>query len=636
MRSFVKFDLSAFGKLDPTALPNSAKLDLYYYRAALAGDEHLNTGNNAFYIERVTGDWAEDTIRWQVPVSSGFLRMPNVTKMTGNAHRILVPATSTATEDVTIDMTDMVRFWLEYPDSNFGFRVVLADETTERQVHFCSSDYDVPQYRPRLTVDFPKVVANAGRDTIVCQGRGVRLNASGGASYFWTAVTSGADILSKYDIPTPLLKATKAQTYEVAVSIGSCKSTDQVFIDFGVPRPAEISIPSSDTFLCLGDSLQLEARGGTFFKWSPSHILSNDEVVSPWCKPTETVKVYVATISAGEKCPGIDSVVLDIKRQTDGKLTFNDTTVCKGDSVQFKASGGVFYAWEPKDSVNREDIPDPIAFVRADTEFIVEIEDVNSCPDYDTIMVRVVESITVDAGPDLEICQGDTVQLSAAGTGIFQWSNSETLSDAFAPNPKAFPVVTTTYGLKLSGTGCPGLDSLTITVNPKPTISAEKTEYEVCVGTEVTLTATGTTNFWWNTGESSDKIIVKVDEVNTRKVFRVVGNDGKCATDTLDIAVMTKRCGKPYVIVPKFFSPNGDGINDYFVVRDIAKYENELIVINKWGDIIYSTKNYDNRWDGAYSGQLVAEDTYMYVVRVLVNEVWEEERGTVTIIRSKK
>jgi len=115
MRSFVKFDLSQFGKIDATALPTSAILNLYYYRAALAGDEHLNVGNNAFYIERIVTDWKDDTIRWQTPVSSGNLRMPEVTIYPGAKNRILVPATKTATEDVTVDMTAMVSFWMENP-----------------------------------------------------------------------------------------------------------------------------------------------------------------------------------------------------------------------------------------------------------------------------------------------------------------------------------------------------------------------------------------------------------------------------------------------------------------------------------------------------------------------------------------
>lgn len=637
MRSFVKFDLSNFGKVDAAALANSAKLDLYYYRSALNGDEHLNPGNNSFYIERIVEDWADDTIRWAYPVSSGNLRMPAVSPNTTlTTNRLTVSATTNSTQDVSVDMTEMVNFWLEHPDSNFGFRIALVDENVERQVHFCSSDYQDAQFRPKLTIDFPTVIANAGQDTLACQGSTLRLGASGGASYNWTATATGQDILSKYDIRNPFLTASQVQTFEVEAKIGSCSDKDQVFIDFGIPRPARISIPSKDTFLCAGDSIQLEATGGTFFKWSPSEVLSQDNITSPWCKPDESVRIYVSTISAGDKCPGIDSVDIDIRTIANGSVEFSDTTVCLGDSVQLKANGGVFYNWSPADSLNDGSIQNPIAYVRGTTQFTVKIETTNSCPHYDTINVRIIESVSADAGADVDICEGESVQLNAKGSGVFSWDNEETLDDPFSQTPIATPAVTTTYTLTLSGTGaCSGTDDVTVTVNPRPTISTSNSDTTICVGENATLTASGTANFWWSTGESSDKVIVKIDEANTKVTYKVVGNDGTCESDTLYLNVTARRCGSPYVIAPKFFSPNGDGINDYFAIKDIKRYENELIVINKWGDVVYRRENYDNRWDGTYNGQNMAEDTYLYVVRVMVNGNWEEEKGTVTILRTR-
>ncbi|MGB0429287.1 MAG: gliding motility-associated C-terminal domain-containing protein [Bacteroidia bacterium] len=638
MRSFVKFDLSQFGALDQTALPNSATLDLYYFRNAQSGDEHLNPGNNSFYIERIVKPWKDDTIRWMFPASSFNLRMPEVAEDTTiSKNRILVPATTSSTSDVSVDMSEMVSFWLEYPDSNFGFRIALVDETIERQVHFCSSDYDDAQYRPKLTIDFPLVIGNAGADTIACQGTSIRLDASGGAEYTWSATTSGQDILSKYDIYNPFLNATKAQTFEVEVKTGSCTAKDQVFIDFGIPRPAKITIPSgNDTAICLGESLQLEAAGGTFFNWLPANILSQDNVSSPVCTPTESTMIYVETFSSGDLCPGKDSVYIDLLQITDGQVGFNDTTICLGDSIKLNASGGLFYKWTPSDSVNVDDIENPVAYVRDTTMFVVETEGLNACPDYDTVYVNVVKSVSVDAGPDITICEGESTQLNASGSGVFDWDNEETLDDPFSATPIATPAVTTTYTLKLTANGsCSGEDMVTITVNPAPIIQTTSSDTTICVETNSTLSVSGTDNYWWNTGESGDKIIVNLEEPNKTFIYKVVGNDGTCESDTLYINVNTQRCGEPYVIAPKFFSPNGDGINDRFVVKDIKRYDNELIIINKWGDVVFRRDNYDNTWDGTYNGQNVAEDTYLYVIRVNIESEWVESKGTVTILRSR-
>ncbi len=638
MRSFVKFDLSQFGSIDATALPTSAKLDLFYYRGAQAGDEHLNVGNNSFYIERIVEPWKDDTIRWQYPVSSGNLRMPEVETKNINSskNRITVPATTSANQDVQVDMSEMVRFWIQYPDSNFGFRIALVDETTERQVHFCSSEYSDAQYRPKLTIDFPRVIANAGIDTLACQGLPIRLGASGGASYNWAATVSGQDILSKYDIYNPILNGTKAQTFEVEVKIGSCSAKDQVFIDFGIPRPAKITIPAKDTALCLGDSIQMEATGGTFFKWTPANILSADNVTSPWCKPSETVMIYVQTYSAGDKCPGMDSVEIELKNLTKGSVAFKDTTICLGNELQLQASGGIFYKWSPADSLNAADIENPRTSVRESTQFVVEIEALNSCPYYDTVMVNVVKSVSVDAGPDVTICEGQSTILNGKGTGVYSWDNAETLDDPFSASPTATPSVTTTYTLTITGSGaCSGKDDITVTVNPSPIITTTSTDTTICADVNTELAVSGTTNYWWNTGESGNKILIKLTEPNKTTVYKVVGNDGTCESDTLYINVTTQRCGEPYVIAPKFFSPNGDGINDRFVVKDIKRYENELIIINKWGDIVYRRDNYDNTWDGTYNGQQVAEDTYLYVIKVKVDGDWIDTKGTVTILRTR-
>ena len=645
MRSFMKFDLSDFGEVQPDALPNSAKLDLYFLRNGTSDDEHINPGGsfgNAMLIERVIEEWDEDVIRWEYPASSGNFQMPEVSKEKNTKSVILIPPTSSGTQDIAVDMTEMVKFWLSQPDSNFGFRLKLIEEDTKspRQVNFCSSDYPDAIYRPRLEIDFPKVVANAGQDTIVCSGRSILLDASGGSGYLWKALDASNDILSKYDIPNPRLKGTKAQSFEVTVSIGSCNDVDDVFIDFGIPVSATITSPvGEDTTLCEGDSIQLSATGGTFFKWYPSDIVRSVGSPSPWVVPNKNTWVYVEARSAGDKCPGIDSVNLKVLNQTQGSVSFTDTTICAGDSVQLRAKGGIFYSWTPIDSVNNPSIEDPVVQVRKTTEFTVSINNVNSCADEHKVTVNVSGGVSFDAGPDQTICRGDTLQLNIPGTGTFTWNNPQTLDDPFIGNPRAFPTSTTTYLINLVGADkCSGTDELTINVNPIPVIQVVASDTVVCPDELVTLTASGTTNYLWNSGETTSELKVSVDKENSSATFKVVGNDGRCESDTSYITIKTLRCDGDLVLIPKYFSPNGDGIMDNFVIEDIKRYENEVIIFNKWGDIIFQKKNYDNRWNGVYNGREVAEDTYMYVVRVKADSEaeFEDFKGTLTILRSKR
>jgi len=67
--------------------------------------------------------------------------------------------------------------------------------------------------------------------------------------------------------------------------------------------------------------------------------------------------------------------------------------------------------------------------------------------------------------------------------------------------------------------------------------------------------------------------------------------------------------------IPNGFSPNGDGINDFFVISGVMDYPNELIILSRQGTEIFRAMNYQNDWDGKYSsGDDVPDDTYYYIL----------------------
>jgi len=75
--------------------------------------------------------------------------------------------------------------------------------------------------------------------------------------------------------------------------------------------------------------------------------------------------------------------------------------------------------------------------------------------------------------------------------------------------------------------------------------------------------------------------------------------------------------------IPDGFSPNGDGANDLFEIKGVVKFENiGLQVFNRWGNIVYETKNYQNNWDGTLgSGETLPDDTYFYILDMNPNEM---------------
>ncbi|MDY0217399.1 MAG: HYR domain-containing protein, partial [Bacteroidales bacterium] len=87
---------------------------------------------------------------------------------------------------------------------------------------------------------------------------------------------------------------------------------------------------------------------------------------------------------------------------------------------------------------------------------------------------------------------------------------------------------------------------------------------------------------------------------------------------------------EPQLGIPNVFSPNGDGINDTWVIENLELYpENELVIINRWGNEVYTQKSYNNNWDGMQ----LNEGTYFYVLKANMCNEERKFTGYITIIK---
>ena len=70
------------------------------------------------------------------------------------------------------------------------------------------------------------------------------------------------------------------------------------------------------------------------------------------------------------------------------------------------------------------------------------------------------------------------------------------------------------------------------------------------------------------------------------------------------------------VEIPQFYTPNGDGTNDFFEIRNLVIYPNNTLkIFNRWGDLVYEKENYDNSWGGESNSNSneLPSGTYFYV-----------------------
>ena len=185
-----------------------------------------------------------------------------------------------------------------------------------------------------------------------------------------------------------------------------------------------------------------------------------------------------------------------------------------------------------------------------------------------------------------------------------------------------------------------GLLTKVVVVPVKPAPAASAGPDKIIVdGDEVTLdgsgTATSTTIAWTPnatlTGANTFTPVAK-PRVTTNYTMTVTDNNGCVSTDNTLITVI------PYCVKPmNAFTPNGDGINDrWLVTTNSGVCVKQVIakVFNRYGELVFSNDFYNNDWDGKYKGKAVADGTYYYVIQFrLINGNSIPLKGDVTILR---
>lgn len=176
---------------------------------------------------------------------------------------------------------------------------------------------------------------------------------------------------------------------------------------------------------------------------------------------------YTATITDGNSCVTTHNVTIGLVNN----LTMSqraDTTICQGASfVPNISSNASAYTWSPATGVSNTSIANPTLSPAVTTTYTVT-GTLGNCTINRSFTVAVNQGVTVNAGTDATIIQGQSIQLNGSGTGgTYLWSPSTGLSAVNILNPVASPVITTTYTLRITtGQGCTNTDDVVITVVP--------------------------------------------------------------------------------------------------------------------------------------------------------------------------
>lgn len=338
---------------------------------------------------------------------------------------------------------------------------------------------------------FPAAQITAGGPLSICSGDSVLLTASGGDTYSWNNADTSAAVW-----------ATQPGNYIVTASNLCGSDTAQINVSF-LPGAAAAITASGPLSICSGDSLQLTASGGSSYVWSTSATTS-----SIWITQTGTY-----TVSASGLC-GSDTASVTITQQSAPAAQISaggPLSLCPGDSVLLTASGGNSYVW------SNAALTTSIWVAQAGT-YIVNVS--NNCGS-DTAQVQIsalqLPSVFITPSGSQTLCPGDSLLLTASGSGNYLWSTGATSAAVYATSPGTYSVTATNSCGTASAT-----QSVVAGVLPAAVISGNTS---ICSGDTALLSVTGGSTYSWNTGSTASSISVTAGGVYSVIAFNTCGSD---------------------------------------------------------------------------------------------------------------
>jgi gliding motility-associated-like protein len=313
----------------------------------------------------------------------------------------------------------------------------------------------------------------------------------------------------------------------------------------------------------------------------------------------------------------------------------NDTSSCLGDSIILCASGANGYQWYklPAWTPVATGICIKVSPALGTTTYAV-IGMNGVCSDTDSVSVTVLAVPVAIAGNDTAFCTGGSAVLCsksiATSVAWYQLPSWTLINTTNCINQT--PFISTTYALIASNGGCNDTDTVSVTVFPIPPVNAGS-DATILTGGTASLNGSGSGIFSWTpaTGLSCTTCANPSANPTVTTTYTLMVTDtatGCSSFDTVRVIVV------PLIVPNDGISPNGDGKNDIWVIPYIELFPECVVeVYNRWGELVFSSTGYKDKWDGKYKGKDLPVGTYYYTINLHSTLSPDPITGPITIMR---
>ncbi len=468
--------------------------------------------------------------------------------------------------------------------------------------------------------------------------QGWEISTDGGSN--WIPSTNTTDSLNYNNLSVTTM-------YRVSVKSGICNAVYSNIDTITVDAVSNAGTISGAIASCEGNNsgtLSLNGYTGTIQNWENSTNgitwtgLTNTTATQTYLNLNDTTGYRV--IVQNGVCPADTSSIVSVIVYPKPVASFTADTVCFNNATTFTntstIAGGFiqFNQWEFGDNNTSLSANPTHLYGAAGTYTATLVTTSNfTCMDTATasVLVNALPSNVVTASGPLEFCDGDTLVLSAVTGGFdYLWNTSDTTSSINVTVSGNFDVTITD-----TLTGCSNSsDIITVTVLPTPVVFAGN-DTTLSLGSSMPLNAMGAGVVTWawfpNTGLNSASIPNPLASPTETTTYQLIGTDinGCTDEDSLTITVIVDY----NVTVSNMMTPNGDGYNDRWIIQNLENYPNtQVMVVNREGQLMYESSDYDNNWDGTNKfGKPLNDGTYYYVIKFDGSD--KIYKGSITILR---
>jgi hypothetical protein len=429
-----------------------------------------------------------------------------------------------------------------------------------------------------------------------------------------------------------------SSAYVIELNYGDCNNpaNDVVFTDTVIVKKVSpgVTVVKVDPTCQPNGSITLTATGGT-----PPYQYSIDGGTTYQASNSFTGLAggtYTVKVKDALNCTSTQTVVLTGANTLVQNITKTDANCSTAGTITIVASGGGVapYAYSINGGTTYQS-SNSFTGLSGGTYSVMTRNPVTGCTVTSSVVITFTNNLTMGAIAGTSLCNGASFSPAVSSNATaFSWSPAAGVSNTSVINPTLSPSTTTTYTLTGTLGTCTTQQPVTVVVFAGAVANAGA-DAIVIAGDPYQMQATASAgSYLWSPslGLSSATILnpVATPATTTTYSLRVTTSQGCVASDNMTLTVI------PYCIKPmNAFTPNGDGINDKWLITDGSCLSSAKVqVFNRYGSKVFESLDYRNTWDGTYQGKPLPDGTYYFIITFqLINNRVETMKGNLTILR---